>query len=127
MLSLVGGMDVSHGRHNRPQEAGEFPDVPDTGVGISSDLLPNIFDLFTQANRTLDRAQGGLGIGLTLVKKIVKMHRGTAEAKSAGPGQGSECSLAGADLPTALGIETIKNGPAIRLNDKAALRNNEMG
>jgi signal transduction histidine kinase len=43
--------------------------VRDTGVGIASDLLPKIFDLFTQANRTLDRAQGGLGIGLTLVKK----------------------------------------------------------
>ena len=64
--------------------------VRDTGVGIAPDLRPNIFDLFTQANRTLDRAQGGLGIGLTLVKKIVELHSGTVEAKSAGIGQGSE-------------------------------------
>jgi CheY-like chemotaxis protein/two-component sensor histidine kinase len=67
--------------------------VRDTGVGIAPDLLANIFDLFTQANRTLDRAQGGLGIGLTLVKKIVEMHRGTVEAKSAGIGQGSEFTV----------------------------------
>jgi len=67
--------------------------VRDSGVGIAPDLLPNIFDLFTQANRTLDRAQGGLGIGLTLVKKIVELHRGSVEAKSAGIGEGSEFTV----------------------------------
>jgi PAS domain S-box-containing protein len=64
--------------------------VRDTGMGIAPSLLPHVFDLFTQGARTLDRAQGGLGIGLTLVKKIVEMHGGTVEARSAGPGQGSE-------------------------------------
>jgi PAS domain S-box-containing protein len=64
--------------------------VRDTGVGIASSLLPRVFDLFTQGARTLDRAQGGLGIGLTLVKRIVEMHGGTVEARSAGPGAGSE-------------------------------------
>jgi len=53
-------------------------------------LLPQIFDLFTQAQRTLDRSQGGLGIGLTVVRKLIEMHGGTTEAHSSGLGQGSE-------------------------------------
>ena len=56
--------------------------VKDTGVGISPELLPRIFDLFTQADRSLDRSQGGLGIGLCLVQRLVEMHRGTVEAYS---------------------------------------------
>ncbi len=64
--------------------------VRDTGMGIAPSLLGHVFELFTQGTRTLDRAQGGLGIGLTLVKKIVEMHGGTVEARSAGSGQGSE-------------------------------------
>lgn len=64
--------------------------VRDSGVGIVPELLPCIFDLFTQADRTLDRSQGGLGIGLSLVQKIVELHGGTVEAHSAGLGQGSE-------------------------------------
>ena len=64
--------------------------VRDTGVGIAPELLPRIFDLFTQADRTLDRSQGGLGIGLSLVKKLVELHGGTVTAHSAGLGQGSE-------------------------------------
>jgi CheY-like chemotaxis protein len=53
-------------------------------------MLSKIFDLFVQAERRLDRSQGGVGIGLTLVKKLVELHGGTVEAHSAGPGQGSE-------------------------------------
>jgi signal transduction histidine kinase/ActR/RegA family two-component response regulator len=64
--------------------------VKDTGVGIGPDLLPQVFDLFTQAKRTLDRSQGGLGVGLTVVRKLVEMHGGTTEAHSSGLGQGSE-------------------------------------
>lgn len=64
--------------------------VCDSGVGIRSDLLSVVFELFTQENRSLDRAQGGLGIGLTLVRRLVEMHGGTVEAKSPGPGLGSE-------------------------------------
>jgi signal transduction histidine kinase len=64
--------------------------VRDTGFGIPAELLPHVFDLFRQADRTLDRAQGGLGIGLTLVKSLVGMHGGVVEAHSAGPGKGSE-------------------------------------
>jgi len=73
------------------QERGEVVlRVWDTGVGIAPELLPRIFDLFTQADRTLDRSQGGLGIGLSLVQKLVELHGGTVEAHSAGLGQGSE-------------------------------------
>jgi len=64
--------------------------IRDDGMGITPDLLPKIFDLFAQGSRTLDRAQGGLGIGLTLVRRIVELHGGTVEAKSAGPGMGTE-------------------------------------
>jgi len=63
--------------------------VRDTGVGIAPEVLPRIFDLFTQAERSLDRAQGGLGIGLALVQRLVEMHGGTVAASSA-LGQGSE-------------------------------------
>jgi CheY-like chemotaxis protein len=73
------------------QEGGEVVlRVRDTGLGISPELLPRIFDLFTQAERTLDRSQGGLGIGLSLVQKLVELHGGTVEGRSAGLGQGSE-------------------------------------
>jgi len=64
--------------------------VRDTGLGISADLLPRVFDLFTQGDRSLDRSEGGLGIGLTLVRRLVEMHGGSVEAQSAGPGCGSE-------------------------------------
>jgi PAS domain S-box-containing protein len=63
--------------------------VGDTGVGIAPEILPRIFELFTQAERTLDRAQGGLGIGLALVQRLVEMHGGTV-AVSSELGQGSE-------------------------------------
>jgi PAS domain S-box-containing protein len=64
--------------------------VRDPGIGISSELLPQIFDLFTQAERSLDRSHGGLGIGLTIVKLLVEMHGGRVKASSEGPGKGSE-------------------------------------
>jgi PAS domain S-box-containing protein len=64
--------------------------VRDTGLGITPDMLPRIFDLFVQAERRLDRSQGGVGIGLTLVKKLVELHGGRIEAFSAGLGRGSE-------------------------------------
>src|SRR5262249_3396389 len=64
--------------------------VRDNGIGIPADMLPSIFDLFTQVDRSLDRSEGGLGIGLTLVKRLVELHGGTVQATSPGPGQGSE-------------------------------------
>jgi len=67
--------------------------VRDNGVGIAPEVLPYIFDLFTQAERTPDRSQGGLGIGLALVKSLVALHGGTVHAFSDGLGQGSEFSI----------------------------------
>jgi CheY-like chemotaxis protein len=64
--------------------------VRDSGMGIRPDLLSQVFDLFSQGTTTLDRGQGGLGIGLALVKYLVEMHGGTVEARSAGHGMGSE-------------------------------------
>ena len=64
--------------------------VRDDGMGITPELLPHIFDLFVQSTRSLDRAHGGLGIGLTLVHRLVKMHGGSVEARSGGLGRGSE-------------------------------------
>jgi PAS domain S-box-containing protein len=67
--------------------------VIDNGIGIDARLLPHIFELFTQAERTPDRAQGGLGIGLALVKTMVALHGGQVSADSAGPGAGSTFTI----------------------------------
>jgi CheY-like chemotaxis protein len=64
--------------------------VRDTGIGIAADFLPRVFDLFFQAEHGVGRAQGGLGIGLTLVRRLVEMHGGCVSAHSAGVGKGSE-------------------------------------
>jgi len=64
--------------------------VRDNGMGIEPELLPRVFDLFEQGKRALDRNQGGLGVGLTLVQRLVKLHDGRVEAHSAGVGQGAE-------------------------------------
>ncbi len=63
--------------------------VSDTGIGIPRDLLPRVFDLFVQGDRSLDRSQGGLGIGLSVVKRLIEMHQGSVMAFSEGPGRGS--------------------------------------
>jgi signal transduction histidine kinase/ActR/RegA family two-component response regulator len=63
--------------------------VSDNGCGIAPHLMPHIFELFAQADRTIDRAQGGLGLGLSLVKKIITLHGGQVKAESEGPGKGS--------------------------------------
>jgi signal transduction histidine kinase/ActR/RegA family two-component response regulator len=86
--------------------------VSDNGIGIEPDVLPYIFELFTQAERTPDRSQGGLGIGLALVKSLVALHGGRVEARSEAPGRGSEFEIclprldAAASRPAAAGGET---------------------
>ncbi len=67
--------------------------VRDTGIGISGEVLPRVFDIFTQGDRSLERAQGGLGIGLSLVRGLVELHGGSVAAHSAGLGQGSEFTV----------------------------------
>jgi CheY-like chemotaxis protein len=67
--------------------------VTDDGIGISPDVLPHIFDLFVQAEVAIDRATGGLGIGLTLVRRLVELHGGTIEAESRGTGCGTDVTV----------------------------------
>jgi PAS domain S-box-containing protein len=67
--------------------------VEDNGVGMSPDMLPKVFEMFTQVDRSLERSQGGLGIGLAIVKRLVEMHGGSVEAYSAGVGQGSRFTV----------------------------------
>lgn len=100
----------------------------DSGMGISAELLPHVFDVFTQGPASLDRSQGGLGIGLALVRQLVRLHGGTVEAFSAGLGQGSTftirlpCIEQPADLvplPEPLAFEVAT--PAISVPSESAL------
>ncbi|HUQ11826.1 MAG TPA: hybrid sensor histidine kinase/response regulator [Steroidobacteraceae bacterium] len=77
--------------------------VRDHGQGIDAQIKPHLFELFMQGDRSLDRAQGGLGVGLTIVKHLVEMHGGTVEALSEGVGKGSEFRVS---LPRATGYPT---------------------
>jgi len=67
--------------------------VKDNGIGIAADLLPTVFDLFSQAERTPDRSQGGLGLGLALVKSLVELHGGMVTASSEGRNMGTEFTV----------------------------------
>src|SRR5690606_29346829 len=81
--------------------------VRDNGVGIGRHLLPRVFELFTQAERGLARTQGGLGVGLTLVKQLVELHGGTVTAASEGEGKGSVFSV---ELPA---VEAPQSVPSV--------------
>jgi CheY-like chemotaxis protein len=95
--------------------------VRDTGYGIPADLLPRVFDLFTQGDRSLERSEGGLGIGLALVRRLVERHGGAVEAHSDGAGHGSELVVrlpllalpadapggAGPELPPRTGLRRV--------------------
>ena len=87
--------------------------VRDNGIGMDARLLPRVFDLFTQAERTPDRAQGGLGIGLALVRSIAQAHGGRVSAHSDGPGTGSlfEMVLPRANLPVVAPAESAMSPP----------------
>ncbi len=67
--------------------------VRDTGIGLSPEMLPRVFDLFAQERQAIDRAQGGLGLGLAIVRTLVELHGGTVEARSEGYGKGSEFTV----------------------------------
>lgn len=89
--------------------------VTDNGIGIEAELLPNVFELFEQGKRGLDRSQGGLGVGLTVVQRLVQLHAGRVEVASEGPGQGAEfrvylpCQLeASPPLPDPVGADSIQ-------------------
>jgi CheY-like chemotaxis protein/two-component sensor histidine kinase len=74
----------------RREEGDAVIRIADNGIGMTTDMLNSAFELFKQAHQGLDRSQGGLGVGLTLVERLVKMHGGSVAAKSEGPGRGSE-------------------------------------
>ena len=108
--------------------------VKDHGVGISAEMLDRVFDLFVQSNETIDRADGGMGVGLTLVKAIVELHHGKIKAASAGPNKGSEFTVRlplykDADATTAT-VDTGspeqnrsgRNSPATRLDHQETLK-----
>ncbi|HUQ29019.1 MAG TPA: ATP-binding protein [Usitatibacter sp.] len=95
--------------------------VKDEGIGIPRDMLERVFEMFTQVDRSLERSRGGLGIGLTLVRRIVQLHGGSVVAKSAGPEKGSEIVVllpalpARVDLPQVARRKTTVRGPALRI------------
>jgi PAS domain S-box-containing protein len=91
--------------------------VRDEGAGISADMLPKIFNMFVQVDRTLERSQGGLGIGLTLVKRIVELHGGSVEARSQGEGLGSEF-IVRLPRPVSPGAAATSEGAAQRLSSR---------
>ena len=90
--------------------------VADNGIGISKELLPRIFELFVQSERALDRSEGGLGIGLSVVHRLIDMHGGQVTAASAGPGLGStfEISLPTVAAPEQAGIQHGRPAVAAR-------------
>ncbi|MGE0549295.1 MAG: ATP-binding protein [Kofleriaceae bacterium] len=90
-------------------------DVIDNGIGMEPELLANVFELFAQAERSLDRSQGGLGIGLTLVRSLVELHHGTVEAHSGGLGLGSTFTVQlplVSQLPAAVGPTRARDAAA---------------
>jgi len=85
--------------------------VTDNGIGIPTHMLAHVFEMFTQVDGNLERSQGGLGIGLSIVQRLVQMHGGSVEARSAGPGNGSEFVVR---LPVALSL--VGDQPADEAN-----------
>jgi CheY-like chemotaxis protein/nitrogen-specific signal transduction histidine kinase len=79
--------------HSYADGASAVIEISDNGMGIPTELLPRIFDLFVQGDRALDRSQGGLGIGLSVVRRLVEMHGGQVVARSAGAGKGSSFAI----------------------------------
>lgn len=96
-----------------------FVSVRDTGIGIAPNMLPRIFELFVQVDHAATRSQGGLGIGLTLVRNLVEMHHGTVEARSDGLGKGSEFVVR---LPLSVPVlsQLAEHGNGARAHDKPA-------
>jgi signal transduction histidine kinase/CheY-like chemotaxis protein len=91
--------------------------IADAGVGIPAEMLPKIFDLFVQAHHTIDRSRGGLGIGLTLVKRLAEMHGGSVSAASDGEGHGSTFTVR---LPSVSAPKTDGDGAAAGAADGRA-------
>jgi CheY-like chemotaxis protein len=125
LANLINNASKFSGPNTRISLTGSYDDgelkisVKDEGSGVDPAFLPHMFDLFAQADQSLDRSQGGLGIGLTLVKHLVELHGGRVTAHSDGPGQGTEVTIC---LPARLapaaaqsaGAEPAARGAAAR-------------
>ncbi len=96
--------------------------VSDNGIGISPEMLPKVFELFTQVERSLDRSQGGLGVGLTVVKRLVEMHSGRVEAISGGAGGGSEFIVRLPAIASPPETETLADAPTESRSPLAPMR-----
>jgi CheY-like chemotaxis protein len=96
--------------------------VGDNGIGISPEMLPKLFELFTQAESSLDRSQGGLGVGLTVVKRLVELHGGRVDAASGGPGYGSEFTVRLTALATPPRADAAVDPPSESPSATAPLR-----
>lgn len=105
--------------HARNEDGEVVVAIADNGAGISAELLPHIFDLFRQADSTLDRALGGLGIGLSVVKSLVEMHFGQVRVESAGTNAGATATVR---LPALLDWPAAESPPAVRVIDTAPPR-----
>jgi CheY-like chemotaxis protein/anti-sigma regulatory factor (Ser/Thr protein kinase) len=90
--------------------------VTDTGVGVSPEILPTVFELFTQVKRPLDRGSSGLGIGLALVHRLVVMHEGTVSISSEGPARGTEVCIR---LPLIDPPEQVKKHDEVKASEPA--------
>ncbi len=89
--------------------------VTDSGVGIAAEMLPKVFEMFTQVGKHVDRSQGGLGIGLALVRKLVELHGGTVMAESGGAGEGSTFTVRFplvTNIPSLLNVDVSHTAPA---------------
>ena len=93
--------------------------VADQGIGIPADMLPKIFDLFVQAHHTIDRTRGGLGIGLTLVRRLAELHGGTVHAASEGDGRGSTFTVR---MPTVAAPKVADGAAATAANGNGRRR-----
>lgn len=99
-----------------------FLSVRDNGIGIDASLLPHVFDLFAQGARTPDRAQGGLGVGLALVKSLAALHRGWVKSESGGPGLGSIFTVVLPLLQDKVEAQVSRGHPPLSLPETKALR-----
>lgn len=99
--------------------------VSDTGIGLETELLPRVFDLFVQGERAIDRSQGGLGIGLTLVRRLAELHGGTAEAASAGSGRGATFTVRLPAVEAPSGAPELAGGASQRRLHVALIEDND--
>ena len=110
-----GAIRIRAGR--APQGRAEVS-VADSGSGIAPDVLPHVFEVFTQGEQSLDRSMGGLGVGLAVVKGLIDLHGGEVTARSEGPGKGSELTVS---LPLTSRVPTVAEAPAMAAEGRRIL------